>query len=293
LEYPPDKPLTKKEHIPFDEEDYAKLDRILHDRSSILATQSLAFLATPVEETSPANPGGDDSGIDGGIDGWSGATPLTVRESVVEDAAYTSWVMWHWANGPIVAKLRGITGQSCTPDYLKYLLGCDDRSCVDFALKYVMEHHATDAQYMEAVFPILESGDREHILLALDYLSGAATDKKDLHARLIESCCRMKNTYSPIVLDHFAADPNLPQSTLEGLTARLDQLPYFQIHLILRMLEQRKAFSPKTQADVARLLSSDNFFIARRACEHLMKQDLGRETESRVNAFRDENRDRL
>jgi hypothetical protein len=280
LEYPADKPLTKKEHVPFETDDYAKLDRILRDRNSILATHSLAFLAKPVEE-------------DSGIDAWSGATPLTVRESVVEDAAYTSWVMWHWANGEIVAKLRAITEQSCTPDYLKYLLHSKDPSCVDFALKYVMEYRPNDAQFMEDVFPILENGDRDHIAFSLRFLDGAAKNKEELHARLIESCCRMKNTYSPMVLDYFAADPDLPQATLEGLTARLDRLPYFQIHLILRLLEQRKLYSKKTQADVLRLLDGENFFIARRACEHLMKQDLDQETERKVNEFRERNRDRL
>ncbi len=280
LAYPADKPLTKKEHVPFGADDYAKLDRILGDRNSILATHSLAFLAKPVEE-------------DSDIDAWSGATPLTVRESVVADAAYTSWVMWHWANGKIVSKLRAITEQSCTPDYLKYLLRSEDRRCVDFALKYVIEHHPSDAQFMEEVFHILENGDREHIVLSLRFLGGAAKDKEELHARLIDSCCRMKNTYSPIVLDYFAADPDLSRTTLEGLTARLDQLPYFQIHLILRLLEQRKLFSKKTQADVSRLLDNANFFIARRACEHLMKQDLDSATERKVNEFRERNRDRL
>jgi len=280
LEYPPGKPLTKKEHVPFDEDDYAKLDQILSDRNSILATHSLAFLAKPVEN-------------DKGIDAWSGATPLTVQASVVKDAAYTSWVMWRWANGEIVQKLRSVTQRSCTPRYLKHLLRSKDRRCIDFALKYVMEHHPPDAEFLEDVFRVLENGDREHVVLSLRYLSRATKDKARLHARLIESCCRMKSMYSPIVLDYFATQPDLPRTTLEGLTACLDRLPYFQVHLILRLLEQRKFFSEKTESDISRLLDGDDFFIARRACEHLMKQDLGSETEGKVNAFRERNRDRL
>jgi len=279
LEYPLGKPLTKKEHVPFDADDYAKLDRILADRASILATHSLAFLAKPAE--------------DEGIDAWSGATPLTVQESVVKDAAYTTWVMWHWANGEIVQKLRALTEQSCTPRYLKSLLGSEDRRAIDFALKYVIEHHSSDAQFLGDVFRVLENGDREHVVLSLRFLSRATKDKKELHARLIESYGRMKNMYSPIVLDYFAAERVLPGTTLEGLTARLDGLPYFQVHLILRLLEQRKFFSEKTESDVSRLLDGDDFFIARRACEHLMKQDLGTETARKVDEFRKRNRDRL
>jgi hypothetical protein len=160
-------------------------------------------------------------------------------------------------------------------------------------LKYVTEHHPSDAEFLEDIFRVLESGDREHVVLSLRFLSRVTKDKEKLHARLIESCCRMKSMYSPIVLDYFATEPDLPRTTLEGLTAHLDRLPYFQVHLILRLLEQRKFFSEKTESDVSRLLDGDDFFVARRACEHLMKQDLGSETERKVNTFRERNRDRL
>jgi hypothetical protein len=273
-------PLTKKEHVPFAAEDYAKLDGILRDPNSILGRHSLAYLAKPVEN-------------DENVDGWSGATPATVQQSVVKDAAYTTWVMWRWANGEIVPKLRGITARSCTPTYLKYLLGSRDRRSVDFALKYVVEHDPCDEQFVEDVFHVLETSDREHVALSLRFLTGAVKDEKQLHARLIESCCRMKSIYCPMVLTHLAAQPDLPATTLEGLTQSLDRLPYFPVHLILGLLEERKFFSEKAEADVSRLLDSDNFFVARRASEFLLRQELGSRTRSKLNAFRERNRDRL
>ncbi len=280
LECPPGKPLTKKEHVPFTADDYAKLDRILKDRDSILAAHSLAFLAKPVDN-------------DLGVDGLSGATPLTVQESVVQDAAYTTWVMWRWANGEIVQKLCRLTEQRCTPVYLKQLLHSPDRRYVDFALKYVTDHHPSDGQFAEDVLPVLENGDREQIVHSLRFLSGATKDKEQLHARLIESYRRMKTMYSPIILDYLAAERDLPQATLEGLTAHLDGLPYFQIHLILRLLEQRKFFSKKTESDVAGLLDGDDFFIAQRACEYLAETGPRHADARKVSAFRQQNRDRL
>ena len=280
LECPPGKPLTKKEHVPFAVADYAKLDLILKDRDSILARQSLAFLAKPVENFK-------------GIDALSGATPLTMRESVVENAAYTTWVLWHWANGETAGKLRGLTEQSCTPPYLHHLLRSEDRRCIDFALKYVLDHHPADAQFLEDVLLVMEHGDREHILLALRFVSRAMKDKEQRQARLIAAYGRMKSTSAPLVLDHLAAERDLPRKTLEGLTAGLDRLPYFQMHLILRLLEEKKFCSPQTEADVARLLAGNDFFKARRACEYLLKQKLGSETEVKVQAFRERYRDRL
>ncbi len=289
LEYPPELPLTKKKHVPFAAEDYAKLDRILKDRDSILGTHPLETLVKPVKEAPEI------AEIQDGpeIDGWSSATPQTVKDAVVDDAAYTSWTMWRWANGEIVLKLQQITRQRTTPKYLRHLLQSEDRREVDFALKHILQHHPSDQQYVDDVFHILETGDREHVSLALTFLNGAVKDKRQLHERLIESCCRMSANYSPMVLDFFAAQPDLPAETLERLTGVLDRLPYFQIHLIFRLLDKREFFSEKVEADIARLLDNDNFFIARRASEHLMKQDLSAETKRKLDAFREQNRQRL
>ena len=80
---------------------------------------------------------------------------------------------------------------------------------------------------------------------------------------------------------------------LEGLSGQLGRLPYFPVHLILRLLEEHEFFSEKTEADVSRLLESDNFFVARRASEFLLKQELGTQAQSKLDAFREQNRDRL
>jgi hypothetical protein len=285
LECSRDKPLTKKEHVPFTAEDYAKLDLILKDRTSILGTWSLEYLEKPVTSAAPAS--------DSDLDALSQPTPVTVQESVVKDAVYTSWAMWKWANGEIVGKLRGLTQQRCTPDFLTHALRSEDRNFVDFALQYILEHHPSEAEFAADVFHVLETADREHVALALKFLSNAVRDREALHAQLIDSSTRMKDTYSPMVLRYFSEQPDLPPTTLEGLTQRLDHLPYYQVHLILRLLEQREFSSDRTLEDISRLLEGDNFFVARRASEYLMKQELDRETHSKVTAFRERNRDRL
>ena len=280
LKCPPGKPLTKKEHVPFDAADYAKLDRILRDRNSVLGTHSLATMVQRAAD-------------DEGADAWTGPTPVTVQQSVVKDAAYTTWVMWRWANGSIVPELRSLTERRCTPRFLEHLLRSDDRRDVDFALDHILKHSADDGRYRDAVFHVLENGDRDQVRRSLSFLDKAVKDRKVLHARLAESCCRMKQFCSPIVLDYFGADPELPSTTLEELTSRLGRLPYFQVHLTLQLLEARKAFSARIESDVSRLLDSRDFFIARRASEYLVKQQLSPTIRKKLDAFRERNRDRL
>jgi hypothetical protein len=291
LEYPADTPLTKRKHVPFEPSDYARLDEILKDRGSVLGTISLeALVPQAAKDASPERPLPEDMEVDG----WSGATPSTIKLSVVEDAAYTSWAMWRWANGQIVPKLQRLTRQSCTPRYLRHLLRSEDRRDVDFALKHLLEFDDGFGRFTEDLLHVLETGDREHVALALKYLDRAPPDQRSqLYERLIDACRRMKDNLSPVVLDYFAAKPELPPETLEALTRILDRSPYFQIHLVLRMLDRRGYFSEEVESNIVELLDNDNFFIARRAYEHLSKCDVSAETTAMLQAFREKHGDRL
>jgi hypothetical protein len=280
LRCPPGKPLTKKEHTPLTRADYVKLDHILKNPDSVLA------------DWKPESAHHPQAAADG-VDAVTMPTPITVKSSVVQDAAYTTWTLWQWANGPIVPKLRAITNEHCSAAYLNHLLVSQDRRDTDYALDYVIEHHPGDPQFAQSVYHVLEHGGREQITTSLKFLSGATTDKQQLHDRLVESCVGMRSADCPIILQELAAQPDLTAATLEGLTGKLKQLPYYPTHLILRMLEARQFASTKTLGDVTALLEGDNFFIARRAYEHLIRQDLDADTQNRVDAFRARNRDRL
>ena len=283
LEYPAQLPLTRRKHEPFTPEDYAKLDKILMDRDSILSSYPLEVLVAPQVAADALD-----------IDGWSGATPQTIKDAVVDDAAYTTWTMWHWANGQIVSQLRALTEQRVTPDYLRHLLCSEDRRELDFALRYLSDHGCVEWSMADDVLDLLErSSEREHVITALKWLSGAVEDQQQLHDRLIQAFVRMSANHSPLVLEYFGNVADLPEQTLEGLTAVLDQVPYFQVHLTLRLLDSKSFFSERIEANIAVLLDHENFFIARRASQHLAQQTLSDAGRQRLEAFRKQHQDRL
>ena len=287
LECPADAPLTRMEHEPFTSDDYRKLDRILKDRQSVLGRLAAKAL---VEQQPEQEQQRDPTEV---IDGWSGATPQTVRDSVVEGAVYTTWTLWHWANGEIVPHLRAWTAQRATPELLRRLLRSELDREVEFALRHVQAHHASDEQFADDAFQAMEDAGRlEHVELALNFVSRAVRDEQRLHERLIDSLGRMDAHTSRPLLSYFASQPDLPAETLEGLSGALERLPYFQVHRILLLLEQREC-SQKVEADVARLLDHENFFIARRAYEHLLKGAPGAATLPKLDAFREKYRGRL
>ena len=111
LECPQGQPLTKLKHVPFTLADYRKLDSILKDRRSILNNHSLGFLATENIHTTSSE---DTEAKENDIDGVSKATPAAVKEAVVKDAAWTTWVLWKYANSEIVAILQATTESRCS-----------------------------------------------------------------------------------------------------------------------------------------------------------------------------------
>ena len=284
LECPADSPLTRRGHDPFTPDDYRKLDRILQNRESILGR--LAYTALVEEQP-------EQGGEAGNIDGWSGATPQTVADSVIEDAAFTTWTLWRWVNGEIVPHLRAATVERATPQLIRRLLRSEHQREVGFALRYLLDPHRSDEQLIDDVFSAMENTRQPaYVSLALDFVVRAVRDERRLHDRLITSFRRLDGHTGRPLLEYFTSRPDLPVETLVGLSSALDELPYFQVHRILLLLEKREV-SATVEANVAGLLDHDNFFIARRAYEHLRKQAAGAGTARRLDAFRERYGDRL
>ena len=284
LDCPAHTPLTRRQHDPFTDEDYLKLDRILGNRESILGR--LAYTALVEEKPHP-----DEQAAS--LDGWSGATPQTVADSVVEGAAFTTWALWHWVNGEIVPHLRDSTVERATPEFVRRLLRSEQPRQVGFALRHLLEPHQGNERLVDDVFHAMENTRQlAYVALALDFVIGAVNDERRLDDRLIASFRRLDDSTSRPLLEYFASRTAPPVKTLEGLSAALGELPYFQVHRILLLLEKQEG-SATVEANVARLLDHENFFIARRAYEHLRKHASDDLTLQRLTAFRDQHADRL
>ena len=285
LECPQGQPLTKLEHDPFTAADYEKLDSILKDRGSILNDHSLGFLATENDDT--------DSDEEDDPDGVSKATPGAVKEAVVKDAAWTTWVLWHYANTEIVALLEGMTESRSSPEYLQHLLGSKDWRKIEFAIHYLLKQKPVPHQYLDDVATLLPSAGIDQIELAIAYIQQASPDKNTGYRKLIGALGALDEYNAGLVIELLESDEQLEEEILEELTSSLEQQDYYPIHLALRLVESRDFFSEAVEADVAELLQSEDFFIARRASEFLSKQELSASAEEALEAFREEHADRL
>ena len=285
LEYPERRPLTKLEHDPFTPADYEKLDSILKDRKSILNDHSLGFLATENNDA--------DSAEEDDLDGVSKATPGAVKEAVVKDAAWTTWVLWMYANSEIVPMLQAMTEARCSPEYIQHLLDSNDWRKIEFAIHYLLKQKPLTAHYLDEVATLLPSADIDHIELAIEYIRQASPDKNTCYRKLIGALGALDEYNAGLVIELLESDEQLEEEILEELTSSLEPQDYYPVHLALRLVESRKFFSQEVEANLVKLLQSKDFFIARRVSEFLSGQKLSASASEKLQAFREENASRL
>jgi hypothetical protein len=102
-------PLTKLDHKPFLSEDYQKLQ-------SILVNRDLNFVKVPAIELveKPDKPK---------VDGYSGATKLTIKKEVIEGALFTCYTLWHIANGAVVDSIKNHTKAAMNKSLVSKIIG--------------------------------------------------------------------------------------------------------------------------------------------------------------------------
>ena len=290
LEYPKGKPLTKLEHDPFTPEDYKKLDSILKDRKSILIDHSLGFLAT--EDHDKPSAGVKQTEADD-IDAVTRPTPHAVKKAVVKDAAWTTWVLWKYANTEIVDILQGLTEARCSPEYLGHLLDSKDWQKIEFALHYLVKQEPVPPLFLDKVAKLLPSAGINHVDLAMEYLQKGSPDKNTGYRKLIGTLPALNEYNAVLVIELLESDGQLEEGILEALTSSLAQQDYYPIHLALRLIESREFFSKGVEADIVKLLQVKDFFIARRASDFLSNQKLSASAKEKLASFREKHADRL
>ncbi|MCH2208331.1 MAG: hypothetical protein MK132_21010 [Lentisphaerales bacterium] len=300
LKYPENKPLTKVEHDPFTEEDYLRLDQILKDKKSMLQKHSLAYLAKEPDELKNKKEADDftsflapEEGGDEDIDGESKATPAAVKEAVVKDAAWTTWVLWNYANTEIVPILQAETEAHCDPAYIQKTLSSKDWLKIEFMINYLQRKKIYSGAYKNIITKDLEKANIEQIELALDYLKKASKDENSYFKCLIKTLPEQGNYNAALIIDQLAQEENLNEEVLLSLTVTLKQLKYYAIHLSLRTIENKELFSERIEANLLELLDAQNFFIARRAYFFLKEQKLTSNSELKLAAFYKKHEDRL
>ncbi len=166
--------LTKKEHKPFEEQDYHKLHSLLKDPRSILANYSIYELAPKAD-------------FDTKSDGTSGATITSIAGYIVDGAAYTTHKLWHTTYGPTRDSILNISYDYVSPFLIDSVLEFGNRQDKIWALKGI---EFLDDKGQDACVPIvgrmLVTDDPSLVEIGLNTISKVSRSDSILQFRLLE-----------------------------------------------------------------------------------------------------------
>ena len=260
LEPYPDSPLSKQDNEVFTTNDYTRLSRILKNKRSILKEYTIEWFVKEKESQEET-------------DGVSGATDLSAASEVVEGAAYTTWVLWHWVNGEVVEQLQERTRQSETPKLLQRLLLGGQPEEIQYAVERLKMTEEGLADPLEAtVFRALQTADNHTARLLIHYLGSVGFEPESLHVKLAEAAGLSEDNPQREIMAFLQQEKDLSAAALEILAKNLPDFSYMGVHIALSIFERYPELPEAVAGQVERLTQSGNAFIARRAREHMNQQ---------------------
>ena len=251
-------PLTKGDHKPFSDADYDRLDRLLKNKRSILGTHPLDYFLVKPDGRNRVD-----------VDGVTAATPQSVKDAVVDQAAYTSWALWQWVNGEVVDQLHSKTLALVNDDYLLHGLKSTDRRLVRFALDQLMKRGLEDPRHCEACFHILENSGRANCEPALKLLTDSSANLAKVHRRLI-TLIGQNGGSSRLILTYFEKLPDPDPDVWVRLARQIPHISgYRDLDAAMALLAKHANGSTEVRNQIQPLLESEDRFVVQRAKEFL------------------------
>lgn len=255
----PDVKLEKGNAEDFEQQDYQKLDDILSNGNSDLASLHKDQLVAPQS-------GGN------AVDALTGATIAIRKTDYIKGAIWTCYTLWHFANGEVVDIIRNISGKRKTVKELRSLLVINDVHYQLFALQQLTKRTDISKDTLNVIERKLEQGDNAFFNGAINYLS--ILSEKDFNASVTQFLLINNSELRALILENLVNN-NRPINT-EFYTDIAKSLvkwrEYQDVKQFLNVLEQRNIENKQINEALSGLLTHENFVIARGVYWYLKQQ---------------------
>ena len=251
-------PLTKKEHLPFSEEEYVKLNKLLSNHQSVLSNYKRKDLVVSGENLKE-------------VDGVSSATVLEVRNVTVSGAVYTCYQLWQIVNGQIARFVSQHSSQIMTPAFASRLIKKDKPEEILWLLEQVNFKNTVYSELKQDMVQILTGHDysvayRILNILDVDDLNSVAIQHSLLDA-FNSSSAALK---TEIVKKLFMAD-ELDEKLFNYFSENLSSFRSYLLIDCLQLLSKQNRVYPDVVDYVSGLLKSENKYLANKAWQFVNK----------------------
>lgn len=292
-EIPAGKNLTKNEHTRFSREDHRTLHALLQDSQSLVQYVQPNELLEAERENTKSGAGPQQFAWRNPeyalkqVDAVSTPTPVDLQSLVVPGAAYTSLTLWHWAHGEVPENIRRITRETASRRQLMQWLDDEDPHHVRFALEALADRRMYDEATVAAVLNRCKRQDGDWIKPAWPFLTGATTNRPD---RLAVYTTLLREDIGPqrvFLLEQLAREKQISTTWFNALAACVSHFEsYYEIHLFLNLLSERKVRTQPVIEAVITLLDRPNAYVTRRVCQFLSKLPASEQIASALVKYR-------
>lgn len=294
----------------FTEHDYKKLNLILKNKNSALASLHKEELVREI-------PSGN------AIDALSGATVTILKDDYVDGAIWTCFTLWHFANGEVSNIIRNITGNAMTVKTLNLLLKSNDFNKQQFAIEQLQRKKVFDETSVNNILNLVANP------LTFNQNKAKAKAKASIYPTIINFVNTLPNkqyfqTINQLISIH---QPDLSVRALLSLTASSKPAPnyyyetlsnelpnmrsYQEIDLFLTLVNTKLSNTKRNNTELAQsapiysnalltniseLLSHQRFSIARRVywfLSQVNQKQLSKEIQQSLNQFYQKNNEKL
>ncbi|MBD2703140.1 hypothetical protein IC229_21005 [Spirosoma sp. BT702] len=247
FDFPPGEVLTKMDHKEFKQEDYDKLQGILHNPSSLLKDVAMNDLVGKGTEN-----------LADSVDAKAGATLKTVKNEVIDGAVYTCYTLWHIAHGYVVNEIRRITETYQDDTLLHRFLGSNNFDYQYWAMERVITSEGDIYPgFMPDVLKIVQGKNLFTARHALQKLSNRFFQTDSRQSWLWETYQKAGYAFQIAILKKLTNVP-FRAPLAEAIAQEIPKSNQEQSGMMLKLLAKQPSLSDKAQVQLARRLNAPN-----------------------------------
>jgi len=215
--------LTKLDHIPFTKADYQKLQDILKNDKSVLASYQKDQL---VKNTRISD-----------IDGFTGATIREIKDNVIEGAVYSCYTLWHLAHGSITHMLQQRTCTLFNEKLVKKMVAMQDQQVNYFLINNFSEKDFSD--YLPLVLKAIAEGKGYFAKNAIEKIPDSVL-MLDVSQNFFAADFTSLNYFAQVALLKKVGQHSVNERLLSSFEQSLDARDSYRNDLLKEILEHNK-----------------------------------------------------
>lgn len=211
LELFEEKPLTKTNHNVFSSEDYARLEQILSDSTSIFRELNYEDLIDLKEREQVLN-----------VDGFSGATVPSLRYYAVDQAIYTCYSLWNVVYGESRKKIAMLNHERVDERYILKLFK-QKETCYSLLALGLASKSEEWLSYQEKVLSLLSSDQNIISSRAFEVVKGRLSTNENLQIELVHKMQSFSSNLKTSLIWRLKEIPNVHENVIRSLLYQFEK----------------------------------------------------------------------